>query len=475
MQGNHAKEQGSLPPGDGAALESLVRAEKVKALYSKGVIALGANLVNSAILVAALWRVFPHDWTLVWMGLTYSLAAVRLVGWQRHQRAKDSPAYDASRWAREWLLGISLSGALWGSAGVLFHPPAHSLGTLYLVLFVIGGMVAGASASASSFLPAFTAFTLPALAPPVLYLCLSGDATHLTTAALLTLFGVGMTSVAWSGHRAIDEAIRLRFKNALLVEDLRAVTDELASLNRQLEERIAVRTKELEQAVADRDRFVSIVSHELRAPLSSMTLNLRLSSRLVGRVPAAEAAELQRYTDVLVRQAHRMLRLVDDLLDLSRLSTGRMQYQKVRVDLKSLIAATLEELAPQLAAAGAPFPVEAEDGLVGNWDPGRIQQVLVNLVTNALRHGAPPYSLSARRIDGDVEVVVRDSGRGIPPEALERIFEAFASARSGPTPGLGLGLHIAAQIVRAHDGSIRAESEPGRGASFIVRLRLLPR
>ena len=472
MRSDHATEHGSQQARDSSALESLVHAEKIKDLYSKGVFALSINLINSSILVAALWLEFPHRRTLLWMGLTYALVAFRLIGWIHHQRAKDAAAYDSRRWAREWSIGIFLSGVLWGSAGVLFY--TESLGSLYLVLFVIGGMVAGVSASTSSFLPAFTAFTIPALAAPIVRLCVAGDAMHLTMAAFLSAFGLGMTSVAWTGNRAIDESIRLRFKNALLVGDLTAVRDELALLNRELEERIAVRTKELKQAISERDRFVSVVSHELRAPLSAMLLNLNLTSQLIRR-PATQAADLHRYCDILLRQANRMLRLVDDLLDLSRLSTGRMQYNKARVDLKSLIERTLEEMAPQLQAAGdARFAVEAEAGLLGNWDPGRLQQVFVNLLTNALRHGAPPFSFTARKVGEDAEVVVKDCGQGIPPQALTRIFEAFASAHPDATPGLGLGLHIAAQIVRAHDGTIRAESIPARGSSFIVRLPLAP-
>ncbi len=473
MEAESAKEPDGRLQAD-TALELLVRAETIKALYSKGLFALSTNLVNSAILVAALWPIFPHGRMLVWTGLMYALVAVRFVGWFRHQRLKEAPGYDTRRWARGWMIGTFLAGLLWGSAGVVFYP-VDSLGNLYLVLLVIGGMVAGASASMSSFLPAFLMFTVPALAPPLVRLCLEGEAMHVFMAALVVIFGIGMTSVTWTGNRAIDEAIRLRFKNSLLVGDLTAVKDDLAVLNRELEERIATRTQELERAVAERDRFVSVVSHELRTPLSTMILNLDLASHLFRRGPAPDIDRLHRSLDVLARQANRMLRLVDDLLDLGRLSTGRMRYQKVPIDLKSLIQGMLEELAPQFTAAGAGFAVEVEEGLLGNWDPGRIQQVFVNLVSNAIRYGAAPYSLTARRVEADAEVVVRDAGRGIPQEALTRIFEAFASAHAGVTPGLGLGLHIAAQIVRAHDGSIRAESAPGSGASFVVRLPLLPR
>ncbi|MGC4121423.1 MAG: ATP-binding protein [Myxococcales bacterium] len=472
MAGVDARGQsGGLRGGD-AALEVRVHAEKIRALYGKGLFALVTNLVNSTILLAALWQTLPHPPMLLWAGLTYALAAVRLVRWRQHRRAKESEGYRPRRWELEWLVGLAASGLLWGSASVALYPE-HSLGSLYLVLFVIGGMVAGVSATTSSFLPAFVAFAFPAVGVPVVRLCLADTAMHFTMAGLFTIFGFGMTAVAWAGSRAQDEAIRLRFRNTLLVEDLSAVRHDLALLNRQLEERIATRTKELERTVSERDRFVSVVSHELRTPLSTMILNLDLTSGLLSQNPAAN---LSGRFELLSRQVRRMQRLVEDLMDFSRLSTDRMRYQKVSVELKGLVLGTLEEMAPRIAAAGAAdrFGVELADGLVGNWDPGRLQQVLVNLVSNALRYGAAPYSLTARRVDGNAELVVRDSGRGIPTEALTRIFDAFESAHPGPTLGLGLGLHIAAQIVRAHEGTIRAESTPEQGAAFIVVLPLMP-
>ena len=332
-------------------------------------------------------------------------------------------------------------------------------------------MVGGASSSLSSYLPAFVAFTIPALAPPVIRLLAEHDRPHGAMALLLCIFGVGMTAVARTGTRTLVESIRLRVRNEELATDLSSTHERLLRLNKELEERVAARTEELEKAMRARDDFVSIVSHELRSPLSAIVSSEEVLRTLLGQ-PAVDRQRLLRAVDIISRQLGRTARIVDDLFDVTRLSTERMAYAKSLVDLGDIVGGTLEEVAPQLALKGTTFAVRVEPGLRGNWDRFRMQQVLVNLVSNALKHGAEPYSLSARRIGGKARIVVHDSGPGIPAEHLRHIFGAFRRGAESGAPGLGLGLYIAERIASAHGGSIHAESPPGQGASIIVELPL---
>jgi signal transduction histidine kinase len=248
--------------------------------------------------------------------------------------------------------------------------------------------------------------------------------------------------------------------------------ERLGASNRELESRVDARTQELQQALADRDSFVSVVSHELRTPLTALKLNQDALQRVLGANPL-DLDSMHRLFGALPRQLSRVQRLVDDLLDVSRLSTDQMRYVREPTELKRLVDESVEQLAPQLAIAHADFAVEAEEGLTGNWDRTRVEQVLVNLMSNALRYGRPPFSIVARRVDRNAEIVVRDEGEGIAPENLRRVFEPFQRA-SGErkSAGLGLGLYIAERIVRAHEGTIRAESATGRGTAFIVELPL---
>ncbi len=451
------------------ALQSPVFEEQTRALYAKGTTALVANLVNSLILVLALWSTVAHRLALPWLLAMYLTVGFRFVLLHRHSSARERP-YRARRWASLWTGTSALTGAIWGTGGVLLYPHGWPAGQ-DLVLFVIGGMVAGASSSLSSFLPAYVAFTVPALVPPVVRLVAEQDQPHGAMALLLCIFGVGMTAVARTGTRTLVESIRLRVRNETLAADLSATYERLLLLNKELEERVAARTEELEKAVRARDEFVSIVSHELRSPLSAILSSEEVLRKLLEQ-PEVDRDRLLRAVDVVSRQLGRTSRIVDDLFDVTRLSTERMAYAKSLVDLDDIVTETLEEAAPQLALKGTTFAVRVEAGLRGNWDRFRIQQVLVNLVSNALKHGAEPYSLSARRVGGKAQIVVQDRGPGIPAEHLHRIFDAFHRDGSSGAPGLGLGLYIAERIASAHGGSIHAESTPGQGASVIVELPL---
>jgi signal transduction histidine kinase len=458
---------------DSQEVERLVYAERITALYDRGLIALIANLVNAAILAVALRDAVPARPLLIWLALMYVVVLIRLVLWRR-QRSVSSTADDVQRWAAVWVVGTAVTGALWGSAGFLLFP-ADFIGAQDLLLFIIGGMVAGASASMSSFQPAFVAFLVPALAPPILRLLMENDRLHWAMAILLFSFAIGMAAVARTGGQALVRSVRLRFKNTRLVRDLTSAREQLTSLNSELEERVTARTNELQQAVAERENLVSIVSHELRGPLQSLKLNQQILSRLIDD-PALEVARLKRLLPVLTRQTERMQRLVEDLLDMGRVSADRMQCLKEPIELSAVVDAAMEQLAPQLAVANQAFTVDIEPGLRGEWDPHRLEQVLTNLMFNALTHGAPPFSISARRANGSARIVVMDNGPGIPPEHRQRIFQAFERIdwSAGGGSGLGLGLHIAQRIVNAHGGVIQVDSEPGRGTSFVVEIPLHP-
>jgi signal transduction histidine kinase len=452
-----------------AAAESPVFEEQTKQLYAKGGTALVANLVNSLILVLALWNTVSLRLALPWLLAMYVTVGFRFALLHRHNSAHEQP-YRAVRWATWWTGTTALTGAIWGAGGVLLYPQGWP-GGQDLVLFVIGGMVGGASSSLSSFLPAFVAFSFPALLPPVVRLLAEQDRAHGAMALLLCIFGVAMAAIARTGTRTLVESIRLRVRNETLAADLSATYERLLRLNKELEERVAARTGELEKAVRARDEFVSIVSHELRSPLSAILSSEEVLRKLLEQ-PEVDRERLLRAVDVISRQLGRTSRIVDDLVDVTRLSTERMAYARSLVDLADIVTETLEEAAPQLALKGTTFAVRVEAGLRGSWDRFRIQQVLVNLVSNALKYGAEPYSLSARRVGANAQIVVHDSGPGIPAEHLRRIFDAFHRDASSGAPGLGLGLYIAERIVSAHGGCIYAESTPGQGASVIVELPL---
>jgi len=175
------------------------------------------------------------------------------------------------------------------------------------------------------------------------------------------------------------------------------------------------------------------------------------------------------------RQTVRLNRLIEALLDISRIATGKLELERMSVDLTDLTRELLERYQPELERNGCPAVLVAGDaGVQGLWDRLRLEQVLTNLLTNAMKFGAGhPIEVSVRRVDGHGELRVKDQGIGISPESQARIFERFERAVSSREfGGMGLGLFISRRIVQEHGGDIRVESAVGKGSTFVVELPL---
>jgi len=233
---------------------------------------------------------------------------------------------------------------------------------------------------------------------------------------------------------------------------------------------------ELEDAVRMRDDFMSIVSHELKTPLNTLILEVQLRKLQLSRNNLAAFSEerLRNMVDKDERQVQSLIRLIDDMLDVSRIRTGKLSIRPSRTDLAELVGNVVESFAAQMEACGCELRLERAESIIGVWDAFRIEQVLANLLTNAMRYGAgKPVWVSVTSCADGACIEVRDHGIGISPQSLERIFCQFERAEgSEGSAGLGLGLFIADQIVRAHNGRIQVQSEEGQGSLFRVLLPL---
>ncbi|HJV61502.1 MAG TPA: ATP-binding protein, partial [Albitalea sp.] len=219
-----------------------------------------------------------------------------------------------------------------------------------------------------------------------------------------------------------------------------------------------------------KDEFLAMLGHELRNPLAPIVTALHLMARRGGPDTAMERR-------IIERQVAHLLRLVDDLLDVSRIARGKIQLQNERVDMKAVVERALELTQPALERRALPVEVDVpEQPLYVSGDAVRLAQVLANLLTNAAKFtpGDAHIGLHLRRVDEEVEVVVEDAGSGIAPELLPRIFDLFTQGEQGMdrhAGGLGLGLAIVKTLVQLHGGSVQAASDgPGAGARFTVRL-----
>ncbi|VEF11234.1 response regulator receiver Signal transduction histidine kinase [Pseudomonas fluorescens] len=232
--------------------------------------------------------------------------------------------------------------------------------------------------------------------------------------------------------------------------------------------------RELEQAVRMRDDFMSIVAHEVRTPLNGLILETQLRKMHLARDNAAAFTldKMHAMVDRDERQIKSLIRLIEDMLDVSRIRTGKLSIRPNRFDLVQLVSNLLQNFAQQIEAAETEVSFTAPEPVEGNWDEFRIEQVVTNLITNALRYGGrSPIQVRVYRDDDEARIEVQDHGIGISAENQKRIFQQFerVSAKT-VVAGLGLGLFISEQIVAAHGGSIVVESEINEGALFRVCL-----
>ncbi len=230
-------------------------------------------------------------------------------------------------------------------------------------------------------------------------------------------------------------------------------------------------------AVQARDEFLSVASHELRTPLTS--LHLLIGTLLRSARRNQDETLPQRMLDKLTvadRQVGRLARLIDQLLDVSRINTGQFRIDIEEIDLVALTRDVIARFDDTAAEADCEVLLETDGDAVGRWDRLRLEQVIINLLTNAIKFGAgKPIEIAIRMDEANAYISVRDHGIGIGQEAKERIFQRFEQAASPREyGGLGLGLYIVQRIVEAHAGRIELTSTPGDGATFTVTLPRQP-
>jgi signal transduction histidine kinase len=237
-------------------------------------------------------------------------------------------------------------------------------------------------------------------------------------------------------------------------------------------ERQRARTREALDAIRSRDEFLSIAAHELHTPIHSMQLVVQ-GIRSGAVVPKPD--RLERAFGIVERQARRLTGLVDTLLDVSRMQEGKLELRVDAVDLVDVAQESVEQLSPDLQAAGCAVSVRTPGGpVVGRWDRQRLEQVVVNLLSNAAKFGrGAPIDVAIERANSVARLAVRDRGIGIPADRLKAVFERFERAVPAEQyGGLGLGLYIVRTLVRMMGGSVEVESSVGMGSTFVLTLPL---
>jgi signal transduction histidine kinase len=502
----------------------ILHAEQVRLLYANAPAGFVATVLNVVLLALIQWPVIAPPRLMIWLASMLGLTALRAVMvWRFQRRAPAPPAI--GRWGTLFGLGTLGAGLGWGSTGVWLFPVASLTHQVFLA-FVVGGMIAGAVGLLSARMGVFLSFACPAAVPIIVHLLAQDDPTSRTMSGMATLFTLVSIFTAWKLHCTIRTSLHLRFDNADLVAAVMAekarvehfnmeLTAEITERQRAeaalrtaqeaLEERVQARTAELattleqlqiemveRQCLAEElrqvqkmeavGRLAGGVAHDFNNILAAMIGFTELATQ---NMPASSPAWHQ--LQEVLRAGQRAKALVHQILTFSR----RTAQAHTPVQLPLLV-----EEALALLRASLPSTLEIRrhlDPAVGAVlaDPTQLHQVLLNLCANAkyaMRQtgGVLEVRLEAVEVDTAlaaqhptlhlgpyVRLTVRDTGQGMPPDVVERIYDPFFTTKAAGE-GTGIGLSVVHGIVVNHGGTITVESQVGQGTTFIIYLPCIP-
>ncbi|MBN8488169.1 MAG: response regulator [Burkholderiales bacterium] len=430
---------------DADEIERLIEADRIETLYANTPQALLGGVLFAALLA---WAFVPGAGA--WLAGGWWLAKALIIGiraldWWLFTRTADRRAR-VQHWHHRHLAGVVIDGLSWGLAWPLFVPTPNLMLDGALLAGLVGVAAIGVftlTTHASHVVLFLSGVLLPIVAHEMWQD--RGDLTWLMVGGIGIYFAVLLVE-ARRAYLHKTELLRLRFENA-------AIADEREAALRRVEE--ASRAK---------SRFLATVSHELRTPLNGI---MGMSELLIDAEPDAGRRER---LQVVQQSAGHLLTLIEDLLDVSRIEFGRFELHPEPAEPDQLVREVTGLLQPIAAARGLVLLCRVEPGVARRvmLDAPRVRQVLHNLIGNALKftdHGEVRITLAQR--GEQLQFIVSDSGRGIAPALLERIFEPFERADDGRgAAGTGLGLTISRQLARAMGGNLVASSRPGQGAQF---------
>jgi PAS domain S-box-containing protein len=285
-------------------------------------------------------------------------------------------------------------------------------------------------------------------------------------------------------HILLETKFRRRHPAAIpidvSVQLIRIGADRIVSIARDITERKRTQLerellyRDAVDAIRARDEFLSVASHELRTPLSALQLQIQTLLQPPRRSPQAVLSpeQIKAKLEMAYRQIERLTRIVGELMDVSRITAGRLRLELEEIDLSAVVRNVVGRFGEEASRTHSHVEISATIPVLGLWDRIRVEQVIANLLTNAFKFGGgKPIEITVEETGPIGRLVFVDHGIGIAPEDIERIFQRYEQAISSRAfGGLGLGLYIARQIIEAHGGTIRVESQPGAGSTFTIDL-----
>jgi signal transduction histidine kinase len=470
-----------------SAAESVL-VEQVKLLYANLRVSQAVALVNGIVLALVQSAIIEAPQVMGWLACLVLVTLGRGVLGLLFARSAASVG-NILRWRAYFLAGVVASALVWGSTALLLYPPGSVVHQVFIT-FVLGGMVAGAITLLTPVFQAFVLFAIGALVPIIVRFVFALDDIHYAMAGMSAVFLFAMLVIGKRIHATIDQSLRLRFENRDLIAYLTsekahvesinaallATQEDLRRSNEALESRVAERTEALQELDRRKDEFLAMLSHELRNPLAPIRNSVYILNQVEPLSPQARHA-----VDVIERQTQHVTRLVDDLLDVTRIARGKIELRRETVNLTDLVSRTVEDHSSIFKRLGLDLTTNLPAAAVyANVDPTRMAQVIGNLLHNAVKFTpeAGQATVTLRVVDQCAEIRMSDTGAGISPELFPVLFQPFIQGEqtlARTEGGIGLGLALVKGIVELHGGTVQVESAGrNKGSTFIVRLPLVP-